>query len=145
MAEIYDVLTELESLAAFNAAQQSYSSTDLAQLSTAIDKMDMALATDDRQAWADADEAFHTELVRLGQNSRVQMIVAMMSDQTRRARSVTLFMRPKPTKSNEDHRGVLDAISKGQPETARQLHSAHRRSAKEILIDLLDTHQLGSL
>jgi DNA-binding GntR family transcriptional regulator len=145
MAEIYDVLTELESLAAFDAANKSYGPADLAPLAKTIDQMDTALAADDRQAWADADEAFHTELVRLGGNSRVQMIAAMMSDQTRRARSVTLYMRAKPSKSNADHRGVLEAIGKGDADTARQIHSAHRSAAKAILIDLLETHRFGVL
>lgn len=145
MAEIYDVLTELESLAAADAARKNYSQEELSHLATAIDQMDEALEREDREAWAEADDRFHAELVRLGDNSRVQSIVAMMSDQVRRARMVTLYMRPVPTKSNEDHRGVFEAIAKGDPQIAQQIHRAHRTAAKTILIDLLHRHHLNHL
>ena len=145
MAEIYDVLTELESLAAENAARMNYSDAELSQLAASIDDMDAALADDHREAWAEADQAFHTELVRLGGNSRVEAIVGMMSDQVRRARLVTLYMRPAPTKSNADHRGVLNAIRKGNPDKARSIHREHRANAKMILLDLLRKHHLSNL
>ncbi|NSX53650.1 GntR family transcriptional regulator [Sulfitobacter sp. 1151] len=145
MSEIYDVLTELESLAAEQAAGMAYDDADLMVLATAIEDMDDALSRDDLQAWADADDRFHAELVRLGGNSRVASIVGMMADQVRRARATTLFMRPLPTQSNEDHRSVLEAIRTGQQDTARLRHRAHRQQAKQIIIDLLKKHRLSRL
>ena len=64
------------------------------------------------------------------------------SNQVRRARAMTLFMRPLPLKSNEDHRAVYDAIRDGDPQSARDRHRAHRQHAREILIDLLKRHKL---
>jgi DNA-binding GntR family transcriptional regulator len=142
MREIYDVLTELESLSADQAARRGYKAADLKKLETAINDMDQALANADLESWAAADDRFHTELVRLGHNSRIEAIVGMMSDQVRRARSLTLFMRPLPTQSNEDHRKVLNAIQSGDAEAARQIHKTHRQQAKKMLIDLLETHRL---
>ena len=145
MAEIYDVLTELESHAAEHAAFAGYEEDDLKALAKAIDEMDAALTASDLDAWADADECFHRELVRLGGNRRIEAIVAMMSDQVRRARTTTLFMRPLPTKSNEDHRKVFQAICDGDGETARSVHKQHRQEAKAILVDLLRRHRLRYL
>lgn len=145
MAEIYEVLTELESHAAERAATQGYSAKDLTDLARAIDDMDAALSINDLDLWAEADERFHAELVRLGGNSRIRTIVGMMSDQVRRARTTTLFMRPLPAKSNEDHRRVFQAISNGDPVTARQVHTRHRQDAKSILVDLLSKHRLRFL
>ena len=145
MAEIYDVLTELESLAAANAAAQNYGDADLSKLSAAIDDMDAALAQDDREGWARADDSFHRELVRLGNNSRIQAIVGMMSDQVRRARLVTLHMRPAPVQSNEDHRKLLSAIKTGDAVAAKRVHHVHRTAAKDMLIQLLRKHHLNSL
>lgn len=145
MAEIYDVLTELESLAAECAARASLDEEDLIALSTAIDDMDVAISNGDLEAWAIADDRFHTELVRLGGNSRVNSIVHMMSDQVRRARMTTLFMRPLPTKSNEDHRKVYDAIKNGNPQAARDTHREHRLHAKKIIVELLKKHRLRFL
>lgn len=145
MAEIYDVLTELESLAAANAASRNLTDADLAILAESITKMDAALANDDREGWAAADDAFHRELVRLGNNTRIQLIAEMMSDQVRRARLVTLYMRPTPTKSNDDHSRVLTAIRNGDTEEARRVHRQHRLAAKDILVDLLNRHRLSSI
>lgn len=145
MREIYDVLTELESLAAERAAEAGYSTFELAPLETAIGDMDRAIAAEDLEAWAEADDRFHQELVRLGGNTRIATIVAMMSDQVRRAKASTLFIRPLPVQSNEDHRAVYQAILAGDPATARRIHRAHRQQAREILTTLLEKHRLRSL
>ncbi len=145
MEEIYAVLTELESLSAEEAAGKGCSVGDLAVLKQSIEAMEEALAHEDREAWAVADDAFHTELVRLGGNSRIQSIVTMMDDQVRRARAMTLFIRPLPVKSNEDHRAVYDAIKAGRMQEARERHRDHRRDAREILITLLKKHKLLQL
>ncbi|MHA7773805.1 GntR family transcriptional regulator [Roseibium sp. M-1] len=142
MEEIYAILTELESLAAEEAAEKGYTEKDLAALKQSIEAMEEALKREDRESWAIADDAFHTELVRLGGNSRVQSIVSMMSNQVRRARAMTLYIRPLPLKSNEDHRAVFDAICKGDPAAARQRHHCHRQDAREVLIELLKKHRL---
>ena len=145
MCEIYDVLTELESLAAERAAQAGHNDRELATLAGAIDAMDQAIKDKNLEEWARADDLFHSELVRLGGNSRVSVIVNMMSDQVRRARASTLFIRPVPTKSNQDHRVVFDAIKRGDAETARARHRKHRQEAKKILVDLLEKHRLHNL
>lgn len=145
MREIYDILTELESLAAQRAAEANYSEEDLEHLARSIAQMDLAIETEDLEAWAASDELFHQELVRLGGNKRIQAIVAMMSDQVRRARATTLFIRPLPSQSNEDHRAVFDAIRDGQPEDARDRHRKHRLQAKAMLCGILEKHRLNSL
>ncbi|MCL4132793.1 UNVERIFIED_CONTAM: hypothetical protein GTU68_000548 [Idotea baltica] len=142
MRDIYDVLTELESLSAENAARMGYSEAELSALTKAINDMDGALAGEDLEAWAIADDQFHSELVRLGNNSRVQAIAAMMVDQVRRARAMTLQFRPLPLKSNEDHRGVLEAIRAGDADEARQIHYAHRTHAKDMLLGILEKYRL---
>ena len=140
MAEIYDILTELESLAAELAANKRYVDKDFLVAEGAIVQMENALAKDDREAWAVADELFHSELVRLSGSNRIINIFRMFNDQVHRARKLTLNLRPKPTKSNEDHRNVLQAIRKGNAPTARKIHRAHRVQAKKILIEILEQY-----
>jgi len=145
MREIYDVLTELESLAAEQAAGRGLSAADLQGLRTAIEDMERAVSHDARQEWADADDRFHAELVRLGGNSRVQAIVGMMVDQVRRARAATLYIRPAPNQSNQDHRAVFEAIRDGDAVTARARHRAHRQEARDMLVALLEKHRFSRL
>jgi len=137
MSEIYEVLTELESLAAFRAAQKKYSAEALSKLSHCIDDMDAALRSEDREAWAIADENFHDELVALGGNSRICSIVALYNDQVRRARIMTLHMRPMPHQSNHDHRALYDAIARGDATAAQKIHHDHRAKAHQMLVKLL--------
>lgn len=145
MAEIYEVLCELESLAAARAAEQGYCAADLGDLSDAILDMDTALADRDRTAWAEADDRFHAELIRLGRNARVAEICARYTDQVRRARLLTLPLRPLPVRSNQDHAAVLSAIAQGNAAAARALHRAHRTNAKALLVALIREHGLKSL
>ncbi|MDF1610207.1 GntR family transcriptional regulator [Hoeflea sp. YIM 152468] len=142
MREIYEVLTELESLAASLAADAGYSEQELSRLKTAIVEMEASVAANDREGWARADAAFHDELVRLGGNKRIQTIVSNFNDQVRRARALTLHMRPMPSKSNQDHRALYEAIAKGDSKAARQVHWMHRTEAKDMLINLLHQHGL---
>ncbi len=142
MADIYEILTELESLAAKRAAARKPSKTELQGLLDAIDEMDTALAAEDREAWAKADEDFHRELVRLGGNRHIVDMVKVVTDQVRRARSITLHMRPLPTKSNKDHRQLCTAILKGNGDKAQEIHRRHRQNASELLISLLNNSGL---
>lgn len=137
MAEIYDILTELESLSAALAAEKNLPNSEFKIAEKAIKEMDIALERDDRVAWTAADDTFHAELVRLGGNNRIANIVGMYNDQVKRARLITLNLRPKPVKSNEDHRSVLDAIKRGDSKSARQLHTEHRVQAKNMIVAIL--------
>jgi DNA-binding GntR family transcriptional regulator len=145
MREIYDVLTELECLAARTAATRALSVPDLAPLAQTIADMQTALDQDDRENWAKADDRFHTELVLLGHNTRVLAIFEMMNDQVRRARAVTLFMRPLPVQSNSDHLAVYTAIRAGDAERAAHIHRTHRQNAKQIILELLEKYRLNSI
>lgn len=142
MRQIYQILTALEGLAAELAATQEHEQGEFAVAEKAISDMDAALETDNREAWAEADEIFHGELIRLGGNRRIATIVETYNNQVRRARALTLYMRPSPTKSNDDHRRALDAIKQGKPELARSIHTEHRIQAGELLISILEKHKL---
>lgn len=138
MQEIYEVLTALESLAAGAAARARPDAEALAPLARSIDEMDAAIAREDREDWARADDTFHRELVLLGGNSRIIEIVGRLSAQVRRARHVTLHVRPLPVKSNADHRAVLEAIARGDEAPAVARHTRHRDEARQELVALLE-------
>lgn len=145
MDEIYSILTELESLAAYDLARSRPPAKKLAGLVRDIEAMDRALEADDRLAWAKSDENFHRSLVELSFNRRLIQIVSMYSDQVHRARLVTLFIRPKPTQSNADHRALVDAIMAGDGERAREIHRTHRIRAKNMLIELIKAHGFSAV
>ncbi|PTX55504.1 GntR family transcriptional regulator [Litoreibacter ponti] len=145
MADIYDLLSELESLAAARAAARGLSRSELAQAQDCIARMDAALARKDLTAWAEADADFHAELVRLSDNPRLMEVFARYTDQVRRARLVTLPLRPLPVQSNRDHQAVLDAIGLGFADRARDLHRDHVTRARAMLTQLLVETGLNAL
>jgi DNA-binding GntR family transcriptional regulator len=137
MAEIYAVLTALEATAAEEVARRGLSEGELASLTKAVSDMDAALKRDDLRAWAEADERFHKRLVAASGNQRLQSIVEMYWDQAHRVRLLTLQLRPRPARSNEDHAAVVEAIIAGDAERAREIHREHRLKSGRMLIDLL--------
>ncbi|MEC9265267.1 MAG: GntR family transcriptional regulator [Pseudomonadota bacterium] len=140
MEEIYEVLTELEAHAAERAASAPIKAADREAVETALRDMDLALAGDDREAWAEADKRFHDLLVQLAGNGRLTAIVDSFNDQVHRARMLTVRLRPSPTKSNQDHRDLFNAILAGDAAKARALHVRHRTEAKNLIIGLLESH-----
>ena len=139
MADIYEMLTALECLAARRAAQAGLSNKELKTMRDTIKQMDNALAERKREDWARADEAFHDELLRLGGNIHVENTVKMINDQIRRARLITLNLRPLPTKSNKDHRKLCRAILKCDSAMAVDVLRRHRETASKILVEALNS------
>ena len=142
MEEIYQILTELECLAAERVAERCTEPAMLEPLRQATRRMEEALARDDREAWAAADEDFHARLVDLSGSERLKSIISTYNDQVRRARALTLFMRPAPTKSTHDHLALIDALEKRDGMLAREIHRAHRIAAKSLMTELLRKHRL---
>lgn len=145
MAEIYEIVTALETLAVEKAATREHAPETLAALDQTIINMDEALARDDLISWAEADEEFHRMIVEIGGNSRLSAAVGVYLDQIRRARMFTLRIRPKPVDSNADHAAVVKAIRDGDPVTAGAVHRRHREKSCSMLTAILEQLQLRSI
>lgn len=145
MQDIYDLLTELEPYAAEKVARDGLSEQSHDLLMSHVSAMEAALQSDNLIAWANADEAFHMDLVRLAGNARLSKIIGTFWDQVHRARMATLTLRPKPVRSNEDHRKLLDFVRDGDWQAARKLHREHRINAKTMLVNLITHHNLNHL
>jgi DNA-binding GntR family transcriptional regulator len=138
MREIYELLTELEALAARRVAESRPSRAELGELKAAVEAMDRALADGDLPRWAQCDDVFHHTLVKLSGNSRLAGVVATFASQVFRVRMRTLTLRAKPVQSNRDHARVVAAIEAGDGDRAYRIHRLHRERAGEMLLSLLD-------
>lgn len=137
LAEIYEILTALEGIAAEAAARKGASPEQLANLQQAVDEMEAALAADDLLRWSIADATFHRQLVDLAGNRRLAALVEQVSDQAHRARMTTLRLRPRPVSSNRDHAALVQAIRDRDARLAREIHEQHRRRAADMLVALI--------
>lgn len=138
MREIYQILTVLEASAVESVASNGLSDAEIVDLEQAVTDMDKALDLGDLDAWAAADQQFHTMLVGFCGNRRLAAVVNTYLDQTRRVRRLTLKLRPKPIDSNKAHAAVVDAIKRQDPDAAWIIHKKHRKEAGEMLVGLLE-------
>ncbi|SIT49336.1 Transcriptional regulator [Paraburkholderia piptadeniae] len=145
MQQIYQILTSLEATAAELVAARGLTREQLQPLMLATQAMDEALKRDDLDAWAIADERFHTHLLELCGNEMLRAVVLNFWDRAHRARMVTLRIRPKPVHSTKEHQALVSALLKGDVGKAGAIQRAHRERAKEELLGLLQRSGLSSL
>lgn len=145
MQQIYQILTSLEATAAELVARRHLDDAQLSPLSDATEAMDRALKADDLDAWAIADEQFHTHLLALCGNEYLRNVVLNFWDRAHRARMVTLRMRPKPVHSTREHIELVAAIRSGDATLAGSVQRAHRERAGTELLILLERLGLNRL
>ena len=143
MREIYGVIIALEAASSELLAEKP--EDERAPVADELDavnaRMRSALAADDLEDWAKADERFHQLLVERSGNGRLARMFHTIMDQSHRARMLTLRLRPKPTASTREHRAIIEAIRRGDARTARERAKQHRAAARDRLLPLLE--QLG--
>ena len=145
MREIYEILTALEPEAAAQIASRKPDKATLKPLEDATSDMEQALADEDLDAWAAADERFHRKLLALHDNRRLTEFVSTLFDQAHRARTLTLRLREPPHRSTEDHRSILRHMAAGDGDAARECFRAHRKRAAQELLSILETYRLPVL
>lgn len=145
MREIYEILTALEPEAAAQLARRNLDTAAVAELESATTDMETALADNDLEAWAEADDRFHRKLLRLHGNRRLSAFADTLFDQAHRARMVTLRLRKPPVRSTQDHREILQHILVGDGEKARATFRSHRERAAGELLAILEDYKLPRL
>lgn len=145
MKEIYEILSSLEPDVAASVAAQKPTAAELRPLEKAASDMEKAIAEENLDAWADADDRFHDHMLDLHGNRRLREIVLALKFQVYRTRIVTLRLRNKPLKSNDEHREILDHIRNGDTDAAREAFRAHRQRAARELISCLEKFKITHL
>jgi DNA-binding GntR family transcriptional regulator len=145
--EIYDVLIALEgmaaSLLASLPADAAASACEALERETA--SMESALQGGDLLAWAAADDRFHHLLTERCGNRRLARMAATVVDQSHRSRLLTLHLRPQPVASAAEHRGITEAIRRGDAAAAEAAARAHRIRAQDALLPLLARYGMRHL
>jgi DNA-binding GntR family transcriptional regulator len=136
--EISELLACLECEAAERLAARRLAPEELRRLDAAIADMDRALESDDRAAWSGADYRFHHLLVELCGNRHLIEVATQLLEKAHRYRVLTRDARAKPVYSNVNHAAVVEAIRRGDAQTALEIHRAHKRRWMRELDGLLD-------
>jgi len=145
MREIYEILTALECMAAELLARRRPSDAELQPLLDATADMDRALDAEDLEAWAQADERFHAQLIALAGNRHLQATVMNHWDRAHRARLFSLRLRPKPVNSTREHRALVERIRAGDIDGAVRENRAHRERASRELLAIFERFKLAQM
>ncbi len=143
LREINEVLACLEVQAVERVASRLLSPAEIGALDDAIAAMDAALEAEDMDAWAAADFRFHRSLVELCGNRHLMRTARQFLDKAHRARLLTLPLRSKPVYSNSNHAAVVEAIRRRDPQTAREIHLAHKRRWSNELDEITARHPIA--
>lgn len=135
--EITEVLACLEVEAAERAAARRLPPEELALLDDAIASMDRALEAQDLDRWNAADFRFHRLLIEASGNRHLVDTANRFLDKANRYRQLTTAHRMPPVYSNVNHAAVVEAIRRGDPQTAVEIHRAHKRRWLRELADIL--------
>jgi len=136
--DLYELRARLESLAAERAAQRC-TPDDLAELDRAIEEFENAIPpnsagnVDELHALSDANDHFHSTLLRMADHARLTQLLAKTVDIPLVFQAFRSFDYGQRVRSNVYHRFVRDAISRGDSQEAGRLMSEHIFMGREVL------------
>ncbi len=142
--DILDVFSALEIKAIELVARRGISAAEAARLDALLDRMERNTAAGDIARWSDLDDDFHSSLVALCNNPRLQRTLGEYWGQQYLARQMVVRLRPLPLQSDIEHREIMAAIKAGDPAAARAAHTRHRDRADHLQLSLLHAHLSGA-
>lgn len=143
--EITELLAVLETEAAERLASRKLPPETLARFDAAIAAMDRALEQQDIDAWNKADYSFHLLLIQSCGNRHLIEVAERFLERANRYRIMTSTRRMPPVYSNVNHAAVVEAIRRGDPQSAVEIHRSHKRRWMRELDGLLPRLEPGTL
>ena len=135
--EITELLACLEVEAAERTAARRLPPDALAAFDAAIEAMDRALEAADIEGWNRADYRFHVLLIESCGNRYLVDTAKRFLEKANRFRFLTSSHRSPPVYSKVNHAAVVEAIRRGDSQSAGEIHRAHKRRWMRELDDIL--------
>lgn len=124
LPEAIVIRSALEQVAARTAAERA-TPRDIAALRAAMDCQREAAAIGDRDAFHEADEAFHEAIARAGAYPGIWPLVRQVKVQVDRYRRLTLPQEGRIPRVIAEHEAILDAVAARDPERAAAALARH--------------------
>lgn len=137
VADILAVFSALEVRAVELTARRGLDGYERRTLAGLLARMERATGRGDIAGWSDLDDDFHSAIVGLCGNPRLQATLGDYWGQQYRARQLIVALRPLPVDSDAEHRMILATLEAGDPAAARAAHQIHRDHADERQLALL--------
>ncbi len=132
-SNIYELRAALFSMAGWILAQ-SITTERLDELAAMIDKMQVAEAAGDLETYYNHNLDFHAVLVRATGNERLAEQYAGLIHELHLFRRRSLVLPGRMRRSNAEHRGILDALRRGDRDLAAARMRAHVLVSRERVV-----------
>jgi DNA-binding GntR family transcriptional regulator len=147
MRHIYQVISGLEVVAVSLLARRQPSQKGLRTLTDATKEMKQAAGKGEVDAWGEADERFHRELLQLSGNPKLYAVGTHLRDLAKRAHMVAVRLQTDAyrSRSTANHKLLIKAILTGDDQGAAARHLEQRRRGEDALIGIVEKFNLRSL
>jgi DNA-binding GntR family transcriptional regulator len=123
-AEILESRMVLEALAARYAAKNA-TKADAAELRAIVKEMRSLLNAGDLLGASDLNATLHARLLEIAGNETVSRLVGALSSQLVRFQYRTILLPGRAEQSYAEHRAIVAAVAKGDPDAAEQAVRVH--------------------
>jgi DNA-binding GntR family transcriptional regulator len=134
--ELYDLREVLDGLAARLVARRA-GAVPLARIEKTLDRMGRCLERQDANQWFGAHVRFHEEIFRAAGNARLLGLLAVVGLSVRHFHPLLLRTEGRLEAAYREHRGILDAIARRDPEAAERQARAHIANARAIVSQVM--------
>jgi GntR family transcriptional regulator, rspAB operon transcriptional repressor len=131
--EILDLRAALGPHAAFMAARY-ITAAELKDLREILDDYLPASGQDELQSVA---RRFHVAVARASRNARLAILTDNLFEELERVMRLTVDFSPRKDEDSKDHHLLIDALAKGDSNTAAEVERAHIAKARAFLLETL--------
>jgi DNA-binding GntR family transcriptional regulator len=131
LIEIFYIREALEGMAARLAAENA-TPAEIDELRALFEDMEAVAARGDIALVRKLTGEFHLLVCQASRNKRLMQSLQGLLDYVRQAQSSTLYMPGRPADALKEHRALLRAIEKRDPDLAETLARQHRRKTLDL-------------
>ncbi len=135
-AEVFEIRSSLEGLAAALAAER-ITDDEIKTLDEILNDIAKAREEGDAETIVKKDMEFHQNLFKASRNKRLAQIIYNLKEQIDRFRIQSLSNPDRVKKLLSEHKAILDAIKKGDAESAERLAKAHIYESEYNVMNML--------
>ncbi|MCS6828749.1 MAG: GntR family transcriptional regulator [Caldilinea sp.] len=134
---IFEIFALLEALEVICGRRACMTEAELEELDALVQAMDAAI--DDPNAWSQLNRQFHLMICRFAQVQLIERMLEMVLDHWERLRLhyVSAVLQPRIPEAQQDHREIIAAFRRRNPEEVERLLRSHNQRALAAYIDLL--------
>jgi DNA-binding GntR family transcriptional regulator len=132
LVEIFQLRAVLEGLAA-RIATPLFSPRELDQIARKLTAAETALAQGDLALCSELGKGLHDAIIDKADNLRLTLIIRNLDDHVQRFRAISDQISGRLNKSVKEHRRILDALRRRDPDAAAQAMRDHLHSVLQDL------------